>query len=469
MKKKLAAVLLILLAGSYPEFALAQQREPDWNRAGDEAVRLFAEFLRIDTTNPPGNEVRAAEFLSRVLRREGIEAKTFVSSPGRGNLYARIKGNGSRRPVVLLNHTDVVPSDKEFWSFDPMSGMVRDGYIHGRGALDMKSLGAAQLMTLILLKRAGLALDRDVIFLATADEEAGGHQGAGWLVRNHPELTRDAEFLITEGSNNLMVGDRVLYYGIGTTEKTPCWIRLTARGTSGHGSVPQKESAPSRIIRALARLESYQTELKVTPAVARFFREMSTLQTDAELRRAYADIATAIKDPRLAAIVLSSPSNSALLRNTIQPTVVSVGNKTNVIAPVATAEIDCRLLPGERPEDFVAEIKRVIADPYVEVETILAFGATESPIDTELHRVITEVIKREDRSARFIHGVLAGFTDSHFFREQGIVCYGFSPFLIPSRDFIGVHGNDERIPEKSFRDGVRLLYRVVKELCVSQP
>ncbi len=466
MKKIL---IIILLLASVSNINFAQAKEPDWNRVGDEAVALLADYLRIDTTNPPGNEIRAAQFFARLLQREGIECRTFESSPGRGNLFARLKGNGSKRALILLNHMDVVPADRRFWTADVFSGAMRDGYLYGRGALDMKSLGAAQLMTLILLKRAGVPLDRDVIFLATADEEAGGREGAGWFVRNHPELIGDAEFLLTEGSNNFIIDNRVIYYGIGATEKTPCWLRLTAKGTPGHGSVPQKNSAPSRLVRALGKLEAFQTELKVTPAVARYFRELAALQSDSESRRAYSDISAALSDPRLASFILSLPQNAALLRNTIQPTVVSIGSKTNVIDPVATAEIDCRLLPGEKPADFVAEIKRVIDDPMIEVETILAFGATESPIDTELHRVITETIRAEDASARFVHGVLAGFTDSHFFRERGIVSYGFSPFLIPSSDFSGVHGNDERIPTGAYRDGVKLLFNVTRRLCASQP
>lgn len=465
--KKLLIIVLLLVSISNVKSVHAQ--EPDWNRAGDEAVALLSEYLRIDTTNPPGNESRSAQFFARLLRREGIESQVFESAPGRANLFARLKGNGRKRALILLNHMDVVPADRQFWTIDVFSGAMRDGYLYGRGALDMKSLGAAQLMTMILLKRAGVALDRDVIFLATADEEAGGRQGAGWFVRDHPELISDAEFLLTEGGNNFVIDNRVIYYGIGATEKTPCWLRLTAKGTPGHGSVPQTNSAPSRLIRALGKLEAFQTELKVTPAVARYFRELAALQPDAESRRAYSDINAAIRDPKLASLLLSLPQNAALLRNTIQPTVVNIGSKTNVIAPVATAEIDCRLLPGENPADFVAEIKRVIDDPTIQVETILAFGATESPIDTELHQVITDTIKVGDASARFVHGVLAGFTDSHFFRDRGIVCYGFSPFMIPASDFTGVHGNDERIPAGAYRDGIKLLYNVTRRLCASQP
>jgi acetylornithine deacetylase/succinyl-diaminopimelate desuccinylase-like protein len=448
---------------------LSAAADPDWGRAGEEAVDMLAAYLRVDTTNPPGNEMRAADFLARFLSKEGIEYRVFESAPGRANLYARLRGNGRKRPLILLNHTDVVAAEKGFWSVEPFSGQIRDGYLYGRGALDMKSLGAAQLMVMLLLKRSAVPLDRDLIFLATADEEAGGRDGAGWFVNNQAGLIRDAEFLITEGSSNLVFGDRVAFYGVGTTEKTPCWLRLTARGTPGHGSMPRSNSAPSRLIRALGKLEAYETQLKVTPAVARYFKSLAEIQGDPELKRAYTDIAAAIRDPKLRVLVLSRSENLAVLRNTIQPTVVNIGSKTNVIAPIATAEIDCRLLPGERVEDFVAEVKRVIDDPGIEVETTLAFGATESPLDTDLYRAITGVIRSEDRAARFVPTVLAGFTDSHFFRDLGIVCYGFSPFMIPVNDFTGVHGNDERIPVESMKSGTKLLYRIVRALCSPQP
>ncbi len=439
--------------------------EPDWSKAGDEAVGLLVDYLRVDTTNPPGNEVRAVDFFASILKKEGIEYRVFESAPGRGTLYARLKGNGRKRPLILLNHTDVVPADKRFWSVDPFSGEIRNGDLYGRGALDMKSLGLSELMAMVLLKRGNVQLDRDVIFLATADEEAGGRQGAGWFVQNHPELIKDAEFLLNEGSSNYVDQGRVVYYGIGPTEKTPCWLRLTTRGTPGHGSIPRHDSAPSRMVRALGKLEAYRPELKVTPAVASYFKAIADSQTSPEMKLAYSDIAAAIKDPKLRLMILSTEYNAALLTNTIQPTIVTIGTKTNVIAPVATAELDCRLLPGEKPDDFVAEIKRVIDDPDIQVETLLAFGATDSPLDTVLYRAITDVIRREDHSAEFVPTVLAGFTDSHFFRDLGIVCYGFSPFLIPSDAFSGVHGNDENIPVEAFRDGTRLLYRIVRHLC----
>jgi len=246
-------------------------------------------------------------------------------------------------------------------------------------------------------------------------------------------------------------------------------LKLTARGTPGHGSIPRHNSAPSRLIRALSKLESYECEAKAVPAVDRYFRAIAELQSDPNLKRAYSDVTAALRDQTLRELLLSNPQNSALLRNTIQPTVVSIGTKTNVIAPIATAEIDCRLLPGENPEEFISEIKRAIGDPAVEVETMLAFGASESPADTDLYRAISSSIRAEDPNALFVPTVLAGFTDSHFFRDLGIVSYGFSPFFIQSQDYSGVHGNDERIPVVAVKEGTQLLYRIVRSFCITQP
>jgi acetylornithine deacetylase/succinyl-diaminopimelate desuccinylase-like protein len=460
---KLKPIILVGILAS----TLIARPQPDWNKAGQEAVDLLASYIRVDTTNPPGNEDRAARFFGALLEKEGIEYKIFESAPGRASIYARLKGNGRRRPLILLNHMDVVPPDRNFWSYDPFAGVIRDGYLYGRGALDMKSLGAAELMAFLLLKRSGMRLERDVIFLGTADEEAGGRAGAGWFAANHAELIRDAEFLITEGSNNIVANGRAVYYGIGVTEKTPCWLRLTVKGTPGHGSVPRPDSAPSRLIRALAKLQAHESPLKVVPAVARYFAGIAPAEQDATLKKAFSDIEAALQDPKLRAAVMSNPQHVALLRNTIQPTVVNIGSKTNVIPAIATAEIDCRLLPGERPEDFVAEIRSCIADPAVQVETLLAFPATESPAGTDLFKAITGTISAEDPSARFITTVLAGFTDSHFFRQMGIVCYGFSPFLIPAPDFSGVHGNNERIPVEQIGKGTKLLYAIVERLCAA--
>nr|MBP6824604.1 M20/M25/M40 family metallo-hydrolase [Acidobacteriota bacterium] len=228
------------------------QTQVNWDAAQKEALELFIQYLKIDTTNPPGNEIKAANFFAEICKREGIEYKVFEPFPGRGTLWARLKGDGSKRPVILLNHTDVVPHSPEFWSVPAFSGQIKDGFIYGRGSQDMKSVGIAQFVIMLALKRARVPLKRDVIFLATADEEAGGLQGAGWFAKNHPELLGKAEFLFNEGGNNTVDNSgKVLAIGVGPSEKTPAWLRLTATGEPGHGSIPRPNSSVNRLLRAL--------------------------------------------------------------------------------------------------------------------------------------------------------------------------------------------------------------------------
>src|SRR6266581_4631003 len=224
--------------------------DAEWKVLGDEATALLSQYLRINTTNPPGNEVVAARWLAAVLRRDGIEAQIFEPAPGKANLIARLRGDGSARPLILLNHMDVVLASPEYWQVDPFSGAVQGGYIWGRGALDMKGEAIAQLMTLVILKRASIPLKRDVIFLATSDEEIGAGVGAGWFAEHHADLIRDAEFLITEGGTiRADARGRIEYYGIGTTEKSPFWLNVTARGTAGHGSRPTPDNPVHRLVR----------------------------------------------------------------------------------------------------------------------------------------------------------------------------------------------------------------------------
>src|SRR3989449_1395784 len=258
---------------------LAAPTEADWAALGDEATALLSQYLRINTTNPPGNEIVAARWLAQVLRRDGIEARIFEPAPGKANLYARLAGDGSARPVILLNHMDVVLASPEYWSVDPFSGLIKDGYIWGRGALDMKGEAIAQLMTLLALKRAHVPLKRDIIFLATSDEEIGAGVGAAWIAEHQADLVRDAEFLLNEGGVTRADGrGEVEFYGVGTTEKSPFWLDVTARGTAGHGSRPTPDNPVHRLIRALNRIAEWRTPLTVIPAVQRSFRDLATNQ-----------------------------------------------------------------------------------------------------------------------------------------------------------------------------------------------
>ncbi|PYO80550.1 MAG: hypothetical protein DMD67_00305 [Gemmatimonadetes bacterium] len=268
--------------------------DAQWRVVGREAAGLLSQYIAINTTNPPGNELQSATWLKAVLAGEGIESQIFEPRPGKANLYARLRGDGSARPLILLNHMDVVLTSPEYWKVDPFSGAQQDGYIWGRGALDMKGEAVTQLMTLLTLKRAAVPLKRDVIFLATADEEIGGGVGAGWFVENHPELVQDAEFLLNEGG--IIRADRtgrIEYYGVGTTEKSPFWLDVTARGTAGHGSRPTPDNPVHRLVRALNRVAAYQTPLVPTPVVERYLRDLSTIETDPTRRAWLADVRAA--------------------------------------------------------------------------------------------------------------------------------------------------------------------------------
>lgn len=455
----LCGLLLVLTAIG------ARANDIKWDQVQREALELFIQYLKLDTTNPPGNEIRAAQFFAELCQREGIEHQVFEPLPGRGTLWARVKGDGSRRPVILLNHTDVVPHSREFWSQEAFSGAIKDGFIYGRGALDMKSLGMAQFVALLTLKRARVPLKRDVIFLATADEEAGGLHGAGWFTKHHPELLGNAEFLFNEGGNNIIDAQgRVLAVGVGPSEKTPAWLRLTATGEPGHASVPRPDSAVNRLLRALNRLLDYTPPIKLAPAVEQAFRALVPLVTPAQAGK-FADLRQALKDPDFVRQLESDASARALIRNTISITMLAGSSKINVIPPTASAEIDTRLVPGEKLDRWIAELRGVIKDDAIKIEPVLAFEANASPIDSDLVKAVAAVVKGRYPQAIITHPVLTGFTDSHYFRARGVMSYGFSPFVAAPRELgAGFHGNDERIGQQAYLEGVRFFYEVVERL-----
>ena len=398
-----------------------------------------------------------------MLAREGIAAQVFEPAPGKANLYARLRGDGSARPIILLNHMDVVLASPEYWSVDPFGGLIRDGYIWGRGAQDMKGEGIAELMTLVVLKRVGVPLKRDVIFLATADEEVGQGVGAGWFVEHHPELVRDAEFLVNEGGTIRLNEDRgVEYYGVGTTEKSPFWLQLVARGTAGHGSRPTPDNPVHRLIRGVARVAAFQTPLVVTPPVDRYFRDLATIEPDAQRRAWFQDIRAALRDTAAVRAITTDLTYNALLRNTISITGLKGSDKTNVIPPVATAALDIRLLPGQDPQAFLVDLVRTVGDTGIAIRPDGPnWPATESPIETELFRAIVAAAHARHPGVLVTTPPLAGFTDSHFFRNLGIVCYGVSPFPVSEADSRGVHGNNERLSLDALAFGVHFMYDVI--------
>jgi acetylornithine deacetylase/succinyl-diaminopimelate desuccinylase-like protein len=440
--------------------------DAQWRVVGREAAGLLSQYIAINTTNPPGNELQTATWLKAVLAREGIESQIFEPRPGKANLYARLRGDGTARPLILLNHMDVVPASPEYWKVDPFGGVVQDGYVWGRGALDMKGEAITQLLTLLTLKRAAVPLKRDVIFLATADEEIGGGVGAGWFVENHPDLVQDAEFLLTEGGMIRADQDgRIDYYGVGTTEKSPFWLDVTAHGTAGHGSRPTPDNPVHRLVRALNRIATYQTPLLPTPAVERYLRDLSTIETDPTRRAWLADVRAALRDSAAVRFLTGDLTYNALLRNTISITGLAGSDKTNVIPPVARGMLDVRLLPGQDPRAFLADLVRVVDDSGVAITPQGPnWAATESPIETELFRAIVAAARQRTPNTLVTTPPLTGFTDSHYFRRLGIVSYGLSPFPLNQAESRGVHGNDERVSLENVTFGVRFVYDVVSRV-----
>jgi acetylornithine deacetylase/succinyl-diaminopimelate desuccinylase-like protein len=459
---RLAAVLFFLAAASP---SVAQERPPDFDSLAAEATQRLREYLRIRTVNPPGQESLGARWLQEVLGREGIEAEVFESSPGRGNLYARLPGSGKKRPLILLSHIDVVPATPATWRLDPWSGAIQDSALWGRGALDMKGMAVVELTTLIALKRRGVPLSRDIILIANADEETGS-TGAEWFTREKAGLIRDAEFLINEGgSNRVDAAGKTQYYGVAVTEKIPYWQRLTVRGSPGHGSVPRPDNAAARLARVLGRIAAYETPLRVTPPAEQFFRDLSTREKDIQKRRWLENPAVALRDPAAVRFFTANLYYNAILRNTISITGMRGSDKTNVIPPEASADLDIRLLPGVKPATFLAELRRVIADSTVEITPLRPEReASTSPLGGALVEAVRETVTEMEPGALITTPMLAGYTDSYYYRALGIGAYGLSPFRTTEEDIRTVHGNDERVSLANVRFGVEFFYRLVERV-----
>ncbi|NNF27076.1 MAG: M20/M25/M40 family metallo-hydrolase [Gemmatimonadetes bacterium] len=432
----------------------------------DEAVEWLQEYIRINTINPPGNETAGAEFFAAIFDAEGIEYEMAESAPGRGNIWARLEG-GDEPGIVLLHHIDVVPADERYWTTDPLSGELRDGYIYGRGTLDTKTSGILHLAAFLALHRSETPLERDVIFMATADEEAGGFFGAGWLVENRPELFENVGFLLNEGGGGSEV-DGVVNFGLEVTQKVPYWLRLTATGEPGHGSRPLVSYASVELIAALERFRLHEFEARIIPPVQVHFEGIADRHPEPWNTR-FANMATAIQDPVvLRELQEYAPGLHALTRNTCSITRFEGSNKINVVSPEVAAEIDCRLLPDQDPDAWLAEVRDVLG-PEIEVEVLMGFTPAISSTDTELFRVAREVTLEEFPDAGFVPQVVGGFTDSHFFRDLGITSYGYTATATPLEDAGGVHGNDERVTELNVRRGVKLTLQILERFAATRP
>ena len=428
----------------------------DWAALGEEAVDLLRRYLMIDTTNPPGNEADGATFLAAVLERGGIASEIVESKPGRANLMARLTGDGSLPGIVLHHHIDVVYADRRYWTVDPFGGEVRDVYLYGRGAIDMKSTGIMHLAAVLALKRAGVPLKRDLVFLATADEEAGSVYGARFVADARRDWLAGAEYAISElGGIEVHAGYTAPLGHIVISEKTGLPLTLTARSEPGHGSMPWPDTAPHRLIRALNRLLAAERPLSVLPEVREYFSRLATV-LPVHAGVGYGDLERSLTDPAFRTRFLTNRLYAAMVRTTFAVTMLKGSEKGNVIPPEASAGIDCRMLAGDDPQEIVTWIRRVIDDDQVEVTIEGEPKAPNlSPPDTELYKALADALRRRAAGTVVAPEILVAFTDNWVFRRCGLHGYGWSPFVMDEGEWHRVHGNDERLSLENIREGAR--------------
>lgn len=434
----------------------------NWEAAGAETVRHLSELIKLDTTNPPGNETIAAEYLAGVLRAEGIEPVVLEYALGRGNLVARLKGDGSAAPLLLYGHTDVVPAEPEYWTHGPFSGEVADGYVWGRGAVDMKGMVAMSLMVMLLLKRSSAALKRDVIFAATADEEVAG-KGMRFLVENHPDLIR-AEYGLSEiGGFNMQVGGKQVY-PIQVAEKGAVWVKVRAMGKPGHAAIPHSENAVLYLASALQRLGQRGLPYHLTEPAATFIDGLASALGGLRGR-----LLRQLKNPLLAPRLLRRMTDrslarmlSALLHNTATPTALSAGKKTNVIPSVAEATIDCRVLSGFSSKAVLAELEDALGAGF-EYEVLLESPPVSFNHQTALFETIRETVRRHDPHGSVVPCMLTAATDAKYTAPLGVLTYGFSPLRFSrGENFLELlHAHDERAPVEGLAWGLRVLFETV--------
>ncbi|HEX4825806.1 MAG TPA: M20/M25/M40 family metallo-hydrolase [Candidatus Polarisedimenticolaceae bacterium] len=451
MRRALAVLAALAAAG----LAHAQAFDP---------LPVLRDYLKIDTSNPPGNEAAAAAFLKTILDREGIPSEIVEVAPGRADLVARLPGTGAKKALILSHHMDVVHADRAKWTADPFGAEIRDGWLYGRGSLDMKTSGILHLAALVRLKREAVPLARDLILVGTADEEVET-TGMQALIAKRPDLFKDAELSLTEGDVIDTKGGRVRSWNVDVAEKAVLWLKLTAHGQAGHASTPPQEgTAVTHLTAALDRIARHETPFNVSAAVQRFFSALqgsypglapqklahlqASLESDAAFRQAF----------------LADGERAARVRNTIAITVLQGGPQTNVIPSEAFAHLDCRLLPGEDPHSFIEEIRQVVADASITIEPLQPVVATSSSrTDTDLFRAIERVAARRAAGVPVVPTLLTSWTESALLRPLGIQAYGFDPLALDEHEAGLSHGDDERVSLDNVRDGAEILYEIVKE------
>ncbi len=451
----------------------AQVTAPDWTAVQVETVAHLQALIRINTVNPPGNELAAARYLVEQFTAAGIASQLFEPTPGRGAVVARIRGSGAARPVIIMGHLDVVGVEPAGWSVDPFGGVVQDGYLLGRGAIDDKGMVTANLMTMLLLQRhvvnAGGALSRDVVFVANADEEAGGEWGMGWLLAQHPELL-DAEVALNEGGRTRIVAGKALYVAVQNTEKVPHVVTVTAKGPGGHAAIPLEGNAIARLGRALAVVGAHREPLTLTPTTRAFFGALARAWPVADEAAAMADVASddAARAAKGDALLARIPVFNAVLRAGVSPVLLSGGIRSNVIPTEATATLNIRTLPGQSLDDVVARLVAAVGDPLVSFAvTERGDDAPASDFRAPMFEALREATLLLDPDMVVVPYLSTGATDSARLRQLGMQAFGVLPFPMTQDDEDRMHGNDERVPLASLAFGTRLIYEAIARVAGS--
>jgi acetylornithine deacetylase/succinyl-diaminopimelate desuccinylase-like protein len=464
----LAAVLAMLAAGSRAG-AFDKPAAPDFAAARDEVVNILSGFVRIDTSNPPGNETKGAEYLKSILDRDGIASEIFEMERGRGNIVARLKGSGKKRPILLMGHIDVVGVEPEKWTVDPFGGVVKDGYLYGRGSSDDKGMASACLEVFLLLHRLKVPLDRDVIFLAEAGEEGTSSVGIDFMVQQHWDKI-ECEYALNEGGMIYAPNGKVKYVGVATTEKVPRGFKLVARGTSGHGSVPRPDNAITHLAAAVARVGNWQAPMRLNETTRAFFSRLAKI-SPADEAYLYSHLEDSANSEMIQEKIRTrNGTYNSMLRTSIVPTIIKGGFRSNVIPGDAEATLDVRAVPDEDIDALAETLRKLINDPAVEVVPPPARGRPATPpskLETDMFRAL------ESAQAKMFPGVLTlplmltGATDSAQLRAKGVQAYGLGS-VAGDRERASVHGNDERISVEGLGKFVEFIYWAVMDIAASK-
>jgi len=436
----------------------------DWNAVGAEAAQILSGYLKIRSVNPPGDERETADYLSKLLQERGLTAKIYPSAPTRANLLARLPGNGSKKPILLLHHMDVVTADPERWSCDPFSGDIRDGFVWGRGAIDMKGMGIMQLLAVDLVQRQLKDRTRDILLLAVADEEAGGEYGTQWMIQNHWDEIQ-SDYVWDEGSFGLKdFFGPIPVFSVSVAEKKNLWIRLVASGEPGHSGMPHANNAANILLRSLERVLALNSKYQLNPVTTAMFQQIGKMMPFPRsflMQHLDNPLVFRMIQPALAA----NPTIAAMLKNTLSITVLRAGEKENMIPDRAEATLDIRLLPDIDPQGFLEQLKQLIADDRVRIEIIqLPEPAATSDFKSEFYRSLTRVIHNLAPESITTPMLSPGTTDSCFFRRKGVDCYGFFPAIVTPDELTRFHGIDERISIDNLRLGTQMIFEVLSEM-----